>query len=855
MKNCAGLKQILIISFIFITIIPVIIISIISLQILITAMEKEISDKNQIIAESISGEVERFLDEPAGLIKQIAGVIENNLLISPDSTGKYLDTVLDSYPFFEGIKILDNQGRILYISPYNEDFIGIDFSSQPFFINKLKNNTHVWSSTYISMETGQPALTLSYPLKNGMIAGHLNLSYLQGLIDRVKPGTWYAVITDKDGTLIAHPDKSQVSQQMNLSNVFAVKMGLEDNQGTYFYEYMDIKFIGSAAIVSPTGWVVGVFQKFGDAFASVIKIKIVIFSGICIFFIIALILCLAIVKRITTPLSLLIDYSKNISQGNYNIFHMPLSYFEINELAENFRIMARAVQSREQELAYEKLFIDSALNSLTDTFFVFDPSNGKPIRWNKSFKMISGYTDKEISEMKAYDFYYNTEDLEKGAENLEINFITKAGEKIPSEYSASAIKNENNNSLYIICVGRDIRKRKKLEEQLKQAHKMEAIGTVAGGIAHDFNNILGIIVGNAELALDDVPQWNPACNNIEHIKAASLRAKKVIQQLLNFSRKNIQIRVPFIIQDIINESVKLLRSSIPHSINIEIEMPEEPIIIMADPSQIHEMLVHIFSNAFHAMEENGGILKIRLTQVELEQEKTNGYHIIKPGQYVKLEISDTGCGISYEIKNKIFDPYFTTKEVGKGAGMGLSIVHGIVKSNEGMISVYSEPGKGTSFIIFFPIIDEHNDIIGKGPSELPKGNEKILFVDDEEFLLDIGQQILNRLGYIVEIQTNPLEALKIFRLNPKEFSLIITDMTMPDLRGDQFVKEIKKICPEIPVILCTGFSNKMNKEQADKIGIARCIEKPLNQREMAVAIRDVLDKKARAGTKACPYNY
>lgn len=854
MKNSAGFKQILIIAFILIAIMPVTLISSISLQILTSTMEKEISDKNNTIANSVSGEVEKFLEEPAGLLKQIASVIEHNLLINTDKTGMYLDSILESYRFFDGLKILDNSGKVLFTSPYNRDFIGIDLSMQPFFRNRKKAKTPVWSSTYISVETGQPTLTLTLPFNKGLITGHLNLSYLENIVNRIKPGSFgYAAITDKDGTLIAHPKRSHISQQVNFSNIYAIKMGLEGKPGTYLFKFNNTDWIGSVSIISQTGWVACVFQRFEDAFSSVIKIKFVILIGTIIFIILAIALCLVIVKRIMTPLSSLIKYSKNISIGNYSISDMPHSYHEINELAENFKIMAVAVQSRETELAAEKLFIDAALNSLTDTFFVFNPSTGKPIRWNEPFCRVSGYTDDEISKMKAPDNYYSRDDLKKaeiitkeilskGKGSIELSLITKNGERIPTEYSASVIKDKKGNPRYIISVGRDIRERKKLEAQLQQAHKMEAIGTIAGGIAHDFNNILGIIIGNAELAIDGVPEWNPSHNNIVQIVNASLRAKDVVSQLLSFSRMEIHKPKPVIIHDIIHESVNLIRSSIPSSIEIIHDISDTRASILADPTQIHQMLLNLCTNAFHAMEENGGELEIRMTEVDLNREQSNGYHKITPGKYVKIVVSDTGCGIPADIKNKIFDPYFTTKEVGKGSGMGLSIVHGVVKSNKGMISVYSEPGKGTSFKVFFPVISGDNEIKRDESIELPKGNERILFVDDEEFLLDIGSQILNKLGYIVETSSNPIEALDLFRSKPDFFDLLITDMTMPELSGDVFAQEIKMICPDIPVILCTGFSNKINSETAREIGIDKYIEKPLSIHKMAFSIREVLDK-------------
>jgi PAS domain S-box-containing protein len=383
----------------------------------------------------------------------------------------------------------------------------------------------------------------------------------------------------------------------------------------------------------------------------------------------------------------------------------------------------------------------------------------------------------------------------------------------------------------------------RLASQLRQAAKIEAVGTLAGGIAHDFNNILGIIVGNAELAMDDVSEWNPARNNLKEIKTASMRAKNVVRQLLSFSRKSEQEKRPIKIHTIIKESVQLLRASIPSSVEFRSNIPTDLATIMADPTQIHQVAINLGTNAAHAMEENGGILEMSLDEVELDEGSSAGYLHVNSWPYIQLTVSDTGCGIDPEIKDRIFDPYFSTKEVGKGSGIGLAVVHGIVKDHDGSISVSSEPAKGTTVKVLFPVINEMPAQENVTFEELPKGKENVLFVDDEKALTKMGQQVLERLGYKVEVSNNPVEALERIRSNPNRFDLVITDMTMPQMTGDKLVKEILKIRSDMPIILCTGFSEKINRDSAGSIGIRKYIEKPLDKRELSIVIREVLDKK------------
>jgi PAS domain S-box-containing protein len=387
----------------------------------------------------------------------------------------------------------------------------------------------------------------------------------------------------------------------------------------------------------------------------------------------------------------------------------------------------------------------------------------------------------------------------------------------------------------------DVTEKSHLESQLQQAHKMEAIGTLAGGIAHDFNNILGIILGNTELAIDDVPDWNPARLNLKEARTACLRAKDVVRQLLGFARKTELDKRPTNIIPIIQESLKLLRSSIPTSIEIRHNITKDVSTILADPTQISQVLINLCTNAAHAMEKDGGILQINLESVSLD-ETTATRKELSYGRYAKLTVNDTGCGIALEDKDRIFDPYFTTKDVGKGTGMGLSVVHGIVNNHDGTILVDSEIGKGTTFNIFFPIIEKEPAPETHIDKDLPTGKERILFVDDEESLVKMGSQRLERLGYQVETTTSSIGALKLFKSRPDQFDLVITDLTMPKMTGDKLVKEILDIRPEIPIILCTGYSEKIDGEKAREMGAAGYIEKPVDNRELTMAVRRALDK-------------
>jgi len=388
----------------------------------------------------------------------------------------------------------------------------------------------------------------------------------------------------------------------------------------------------------------------------------------------------------------------------------------------------------------------------------------------------------------------------------------------------------------------DITARKQLESQLQQSQKMEAIGTLAGGIAHDFNNILAIILGNAELASDDVPDWNPASKFLKGICSASLRAKDMVHQLLSFSRKSDENSKPIDMAPIIKESMKMLRSAIPTSVEFKQHISDDPCSILGDAAQINQIVMNLVINAADAMSEEGGLLEVTLEDIILQEEKSFFDCVLSPGPYVRLRMRDTGEGIEPEIMDRIFDPYYTTKDVGKGTGMGLSVIHGIVKRHGGGIRVESTLGKGTVFEIYFPALEKTAEEEKEPEGEIKGGSERILFVDDEESMVNLNRQRLELLGYQVKSTTKPVEALEWFKAEPNQFDVIITDMTMPRMTGDRLAIEVLKIRPHMPVIICTGYSERMSAKKAEALGARKYVEKPIGIRNLASAIREVLDE-------------
>lgn len=397
---------------------------------------------------------------------------------------------------------------------------------------------------------------------------------------------------------------------------------------------------------------------------------------------------------------------------------------------------------------------------------------------------------------------------------------------------------------------RDSTSRKKLEEQLQQAQKMEAIGTLAGGIAHDFNNILGAIMGYTEMLAWDIPDSVDLQKKVQQILKASDRAKELVHQILSFSRQHDQERKPVQMYLIIKEALKLLKASLPSTIEIRQEISAKRSTVLANPTQIHQVLMNLCTNAHHAMRETGGVLTVKLYTEEVSADQALQYDLAE-GHYLALAVVDTGHGMSVTTKERIFDPYFTTKKKGEGTGLGLSVIHGIMKAHDGAVIAQSEVGQGSTFTAFFPMTEDKEDKVPQPADSLPTGRERILFVDDEPVLVEIGGQMLQHLGYAAECVSDSVEALRIFQASPDDFDLVITDMTMPHMTGDILAREILKVKPGLPIIMATGFSELMTEEKAKRAGITDFSMKPLVVRELASIIRRVLDA-GRKGDHAEP---
>jgi PAS domain S-box-containing protein len=423
-----------------------------------------------------------------------------------------------------------------------------------------------------------------------------------------------------------------------------------------------------------------------------------------------------------------------------------------------------------------------------------------------------------------------------------IVYVSRTGQLLEAEVHTCPMEFEG--QMAVLAVARDITERTRLEAQLRQVQKMQAIGTLAGGIAHDFNNILAAIMGYSELALYDVPHGSRIQHHLEEVLTAGKRARDLVQQILAFSRQRPPERQPVRLHLLISDILRMLRASLPSTIAIYPRLTSTAGTVLADPTQLQQVLMNLGTNAEHAMRDTGGVLAVHLDAVEVTADFAAAHAPLTPGPYACIMIRDTGHGMAPEVLERIFEPFFTTKAVGEGTGMGLAVVDGIIASHGGAITATSTPGQGTTFAVYLPRIDTDTpslDVPEEPP--IPHGHGRILFVDDEPTLADMTAEMLSCLGYNATVYTSSVEALKAFQTAPWQFDVVITDQTMPEITGERLARELRCIRPEIPIILCTGFSHTMTASKAQALSVDAFLLKPLELRELGLALQQVLEQR------------
>jgi PAS domain S-box-containing protein len=532
-------------------------------------------------------------------------------------------------------------------------------------------------------------------------------------------------------------------------------------------------------------------------------------------------------------------------------------------LAKKLDQKVRQLEEEQKRLAKSEKKYRRLVEALRDDYFFYTHDmNGVFTYISPSIKNVLGYTQEEIQvHFTEYltdspinkDVVGYTEQSIKGIKlpPYEVEVYHKDGSVHRLDVTEEPVLDKHGQVISVEGIAHDITKRIFAEKQLAKAHeslqqsqKLEAIGTLAGGIAHDFNNILTPIIGYTEISQLGLPEGSKDWQNLQEVLNAANQAKELVKQILTFSRRTETEKKPVLLQELVKDALKLLRASIPATIEIREAVDPNCDAISANPTQMHQILMNLCTNAYYAMRDKGGILVISLAEIDITPDNYIANLDLQTGKYLRLEVSDTGTGISKDKLERIFEPYFTTKPKDEGTGLGLSVVHGIVTSHGGHITVYSEPGQGSTFQIFLPVIvKQRTRDESRLLEEVSGGHERILLVDDDEKIGCLEKEQLESLGYQVTVLTSGVEAAETFRKAPQNIDLVVTDMTMPNITGAELSQELLKIKPDIPIILCTGFSELIDKDKATVLGIQEYLMKPVGRNDLARAVRKALDKK------------
>lgn len=517
-----------------------------------------------------------------------------------------------------------------------------------------------------------------------------------------------------------------------------------------------------------------------------------------------------------------------------------------NGQADHFVTMVQDITERIKS-EHDRLLLASVIEQAHETVVITD-REGTIQFVNPAFERITGYSKSEAignnpnllnSGTHSGDFYKQLWETINSGEVWKGHFINRHanGSLFEEDATILPVKNSKGKITNFAAIKRDVTQEKELEQRLQQAQKMESIGTLAGGIAHDFNNILSAIIGYGEMIeLFDDSADDDTKENVGELLKAAYRANSLVQQILAFSRRGEREIQPVQIAPILKEALQFLRASVPSTIEIKPNIVSFPETIMADATQIHQVIMNICTNAVQAMGDRGGTLDISLSVEYLGDKATSRVEELPSGAYAKLSISDTGDGIPENILSRVFEPYFTTKKIGKGTGLGLAVTHGIIEQHQGAITVESQPGKGTTFHVMLPLTVEHERTRGTSSISIKTGKGCILLVDDEESLVHMGGKALSLLGYEVETETDSIIAFERFLNNPDRYDVIISDQTMPGFTGTELAKKIKRIRPEIPIVLCTGFSESISQEELTEIGIESLLRKPFSLHQLSDAM-------------------
>ena len=766
------------------------------------------------MARDVSTSIDEILKWEITLAASIAadpGIIRSLSIRNHDIVQTKIETIYkrigrDTFTIF----IADKHG-IAIADAFYKNQIGLDISDRDYFQNAKQGRSGVAGPFRAKgvATPNSPVIIVYAPIIEdsefyGIAAIPFSIDFIVNIISRHKnKHTGYAFLMNDEGTIVAHPRKEFIlapalSGLPDTEDIKDKVFNKGDGIASYSFEGHE-KIVGLSRM-RVTDWTAAFTQNKDEIMSPVNRIIYSIFFSGLIFLVITMLIIVLLSRRLSTPIQKMMEIRKQVTQHSTEII------LQIG---------------LDRKIHYANPAFEKATGSKPETVVGTQPCLDNPN------KMPPEAIWDILESGDSWSGRIILEADQKGFVTLDVMFIP--------------LRDQHGSIHGYLLIGRDITTELLHESRLQQSQKLEAIGTLAGGIAHDFNNILGAIFGYAELALMSNRSAAETEKYFKQIKVASERTRDLVSQILTFSRKTDVQLIPLMPETVVKEAIKLLRASIPAKIDIQVDMNSRS-MIMAEPTQLHQIVMNLFMNAAHAIGDQTGTISLELDDFLIDEEFVKTHPDIKEGKHIRLRISDTGKGMKPQIINQIFEPFFTTKPHDHGTGLGLSVVHGIVKKLQGIITVYSEIGKGTVFNIIIPCTKTDHAKEQEKKISLQKGSETIVIVDDEESIALTLQAILKNLGYAVTYFTDSVKALDAIARHPEDIDVIITDYSMPQLTGLEMAEKIKAAGIHIPTILTSGFLEQNVEDRARQLGITELVTKPVNSYQITDAIRRIMDR-------------
>jgi PAS domain S-box-containing protein len=824
------------------------------------ALRKGVAARNEQIALSVAGEVERFLESHLLHLREVLLAAEERVGRPIGGEARHLALHLAANPAMRSILLLDPAGRVVAAAPPSTDVIGTDYSGQPWVREARVAGMPTWSSATIAIATGQPTVALVVPGKPWTAVGYLDLESLDRIAERIggTAGTVAAVL-DRDGTFIAHDDSRLVREQVNLGDVDLVaRAGASPGAPrTGRFRFEGRTWLGSAVPVVSTRWIVLAMEPEETAFGSVLALRRLLLLGIATAAVLALGAGWFFTRRILRPVEALAASTRRLAAGELPAPHAEgaMEIDELDELGRLFDSMSAAVRAREKQLARS----ERSYRRIVDTpqlAVVRTDAGGRVLFANEGMLQLNGAAAPgQLLGRNVAELYADPEerdallrDLQVAGRisNREVHLRTLQGRERVA--LANIVRDEDGFTIVLIDVT-DLRRaeqeRERLEQQLFHTQKVEAIGRLAGGVAHDFNNLLTAISGYANVLREDLPPGHDGREALDGILQASDRAAHLTRSLLAYGRKQVLSRRPVDLRDVVRDATRLIGRVLGEDVRFHVALPEAPVTVLADAGQIDQVLMNLCTNARDAMPA-GGALDVRLDRAVLDAAEAAARELAAGGAFARLEVRDTGVGMTPDLLERAFEPFFTTKATGKGTGLGLSIVQGIVRQHDGAVGVASRPGEGTTVTILLPLLarEAAAESTARGSiSAAPRGTETILLGEDDPQVRKVVRSILERGGYQVIEAADGREAVAAFEANRDRIALCLLDLVMPGLNGREVMEAIRRISPGARFLFSSGYAADVLEAGGTPAADMEIVAKPIDPPDLLRRVRERIDRR------------